>query len=30
MSLDLLPLHLRWVENILAEHVPEYEVLAFG
>jgi type I restriction enzyme, S subunit len=30
MSLDLLPLHLRWVEKILAEHVPEYEVLAFG
>jgi type I restriction enzyme, S subunit len=30
MSLDLPPLHLRWVEKILAEHVPEYAVLAFG
>lgn len=28
--IDTLPDHLKIIKNILAEHVPDYKVLAFG
>ena len=30
MTIDLSPAHLAIVERILGEHVPDYEVRAFG